>query len=63
MVGGAIGGFTKSMTGVRANAGPRPRSLEHDPEKCVAVFPRDKRNAFARRSCSNKKLERDGDST
>jgi 2-polyprenyl-6-methoxyphenol hydroxylase-like FAD-dependent oxidoreductase len=28
---------------------------EHDPEKCEAVFPRDKRIAFARRSCSNKK--------
>src|SRR6266700_2700949 len=33
--------------------------LEHDPEKCAAVFPRDKRgNAFARRSCSNKELTR-----
>src|SRR6267154_5342396 len=32
--------------------------LEHDPEKCVAVFPRDKRKAFARRSCSKNKLER-----
>ena len=30
--------------------------LEHDPEKCVAVFPRQTRNAFARRSCSNKKI-------
>src|SRR6266446_5398809 len=28
----------------------------------VPVFPRDKREAFARRSCSNKKLERDDDS-
>jgi hypothetical protein len=37
--------------------------LEHDPEKCVAVFPRDKRVAFARRSCSIKKLKRDDDST
>jgi hypothetical protein len=27
--------------------------LEHDPERCEAVFPRDKREAFARRSCSN----------
>jgi hypothetical protein len=36
---------------------------EHDPEKCEAVFPRDKRNAFARRSCSIKNLERDGDLT
>jgi hypothetical protein len=28
----------------------------------VPVFPRDKREAFARRSCSIKKIERDGDS-
>jgi hypothetical protein len=28
----------------------------------VPVFPRDKREAFARRSCSNKKTERDDDS-
>ena len=42
----------------------------HDPEKAcpaldagwVPVFPRDKREAFARRSCSNKKIERDDDS-
>src|SRR5713226_1475511 len=33
--------------------------LEHDPEKWLPVFPRDKREAFARRSCSNKKIERD----
>ena len=26
--------------------------LTHDPEKWVPVFPRDKREAFARRSCS-----------
>src|SRR6266404_4701587 len=32
---------------------------EHDPEKWI---PRDKRKAFARRSCSNKKMERDDDS-
>jgi hypothetical protein len=38
------------------------RTLEHDPEKWVPVFPRDKREAFARRSCSNKKIERDDDS-
>src|SRR5260370_38829125 len=45
-------------------------SIEHDPEKAcpaldagwVPVFPRDKREAFARRSCSNKKIERDDDS-
>jgi hypothetical protein len=36
---------------------------EHDPEKCVAVFCRDKRGAFARRPCSIKNLEHDGDST
>jgi putative endonuclease len=36
--------------------------LQHDPEKWVPVFPRDKREAFARRSCSNKKIERDDDS-
>src|SRR5713101_1263825 len=38
------------------------RPLEHDPEKWVPVFPRDKREAFARRSCSNKKIERNDDS-
>src|SRR5882757_9508613 len=38
------------------------RALEHDPEKWIPVFPRDKREAFARRSCSNKKIERDDDS-
>src|SRR5437016_2847549 len=37
-------------------------ALGHDPEKYVAVFPRDKREAFARRSCSNKRPERDDDS-
>ena len=36
-----------------------PRLLEHDPEKWEPVFPRDKREAFARRSCSNKKLDHD----
>jgi uncharacterized protein (DUF1330 family) len=30
-------------------------ALEHDPEKWAPVFPRDKREAFARRSCSNKR--------
>ena len=42
-------------------------ALEHDPEKAcpaldagwVPVFPPDKRETFARRSCSNKKIERD----
>src|SRR5258705_2046511 len=50
---------------------PSGSELEHDPEKhalgprpdgWVPVFPRDKREAFARRSCSNKKIERDDDS-
>ncbi len=36
--------------------------LEHDPEKWTPVFPRDKREAFARRPCLNNKIERDGDS-
>src|ERR1700675_2271856 len=36
----------------------RRAKLEHDPEKWVPVLPRDKREAFARRSCSNKKMER-----
>src|SRR6266576_2471598 len=36
--------------------------LENDPEKWIPVFPRDKREAFARRSCSKKKIERDDDS-
>jgi len=29
-----------------------PDTPQHDPEKWVPVFPRDKREAFARRSCS-----------
>src|SRR5215831_18036049 len=38
--------------------------LEHDPGKVETGFPsRQTRNAFARRSCSNKELEHDGDST
>ena len=37
-------------------------SLGHDPEKWKPVFPRDKREAFARRSCSNNKLELDDES-
>jgi hypothetical protein len=50
---------------------PKQQSLEHDPEKHALgprpdgwepVFPRDKREAFARRSCSNKRIERDDDS-
>src|SRR5215211_2539522 len=47
------------------------RFLEHGPEKhalglrpdgWVPVFPRDKRETFARRSCSNNKIERDDNS-
>src|ERR1700736_5541180 len=30
--------------------------IEHDPEKWKPVFPRDKREAFAPRSCSNPKI-------
>jgi hypothetical protein len=37
--------------------------LEHDPEKWKPVFPRDKREAFARRSCSNNKMTDEHDST
>jgi hypothetical protein len=49
-------------------ASRRQAKLKHDPEKCVAVFPRDKTprqtaRAFARRSCSIKELKRDDDST
>ena len=32
-------------------------------KKCAAAFPRDKRTAFARRSCANNKLKRDDDSS
>src|SRR5258708_818097 len=35
----------------------------HDPEKWKPVFPRDKRGAFARRSCSNKRIPLESDST
>ena len=34
----------------------------HDPMGWAPVFPRDKREAFARRSCSKQKIERDDDS-
>jgi len=37
--------------------------LEHDPEKVDTGFPRDKREAFARRSCSHKKITSESDST
>ena len=37
--------------------------LEHDPEKWKPVFPRDKREAFARRSCSNRKIRPESNST
>jgi hypothetical protein len=60
--------FPTRKRGKRKTAAPieRPflifKPLEHDPEKWVPVFPRDKREAFARRSCSNKNIERDDDS-
>ena len=41
----------------------RRAMLEHDPEKWIPVFPRDKREAFARRSCSNNKMSDEHDST
>jgi hypothetical protein len=54
-----------TLTNAIADVAPVEERLtppEHDPEKWVPVFPRDKREAFARRSCSNKKIERDDDS-
>jgi len=36
---------------------------KHDPEKCAAVFPRDKRGEFAPRSGVNKELKRGDEST
>src|SRR5579862_857527 len=44
-------GFCRSATTARA-------ITEHDPEKWIPVFPRDKREAFARRSCSIKQMRR-----
>ena len=38
---------------------PELRGLAHNPEKWVPVFPRDKCEAFARRSCSRKRIERE----
>src|ERR1700730_11948581 len=46
----------------RHSAGPLLLQLigcprqQHDPEEWRPVFPRDKREAFARRSCSNKEI-------
>ena len=54
-----------TLTNAIADVAPVEERLtppEHDPEKWVPVFPRDKREAFARRSCSNKKMKRDDDS-
>jgi hypothetical protein len=39
------------------------KNLEHDPEKCVAVFPRDKRGTRLRGDHAQTNPERDGDST
>jgi hypothetical protein len=42
----------------------KPARLEHDPEKCEAVFPRDKRGTRLRGDHAPvKNLERDGDSS
>src|SRR6266850_928372 len=59
MVDSGPGPSTPHRMHVQGGAGAR---LEHDPEKWAPVFPRDKREAFARRSCSNKKIERDDES-
>jgi hypothetical protein len=40
----------------------KKHALGPRPDGWVPVFPRYKREAFARRSCSNKKIERDDDS-
>jgi hypothetical protein len=37
--------------------------LEHDPGKWTPVFPRNKCEAFARRSCSHRKIVLESDST
>jgi hypothetical protein len=69
---GAVAKFP-SRDGGRYASDPRVRgyvaglfkqgeALEHDPVKWTPVFPHDKRKAFARRSCSNSKIERDDDS-
>src|SRR5882672_7629196 len=61
----------KCAGGRQADGLAQAPGLEHDPEKhtlgprpdgWVPVFPRDKHEAFPRRSCSNKKIERDDDS-
>src|SRR6266704_4354079 len=52
----------RRVPAMAAFAATREFRGEHDPEKWVPVFPRDKREAFARRSCSNRKIERDDDS-
>src|SRR3981081_888322 len=45
----------------RRSGGTRRNGAEHDPEKWKPVFPRDKREALARRSCSNKEKRCDHD--
>ena len=40
----------------------KKHALRPRPDGWIPVFPRDKREAFARRSCSNKRIERDDDS-
>jgi hypothetical protein len=53
--------MTAALTTSAGRFSPLGR-LEHDPEKWVSVFPWDKREAFARRSYSNNKIERNDDS-
>jgi hypothetical protein len=48
----------------RARLFPRRAGSEHDPEKCEAVFPRDKRGTRLRGDhAPNKNLKRDDDSS
>src|SRR5258705_9519684 len=56
--GGTRRGTCNCQTCEAADAVGQRGPLEQDPEKWAPVFPRDKREAFARRSCSNKKIER-----
>src|SRR6267143_2702753 len=60
--GGTRRGTCNCQTCEAADAVGQRGPLEQDPEKWAPVFPRDKREAFARRSCSNKKIERNDES-
>ena len=62
---GFVDGGASGLCGQPVQPVPAPgaRQLGHDPEQREAVFPRDKRIAFARRSCPNKELKRDDNSS